>query len=220
MSAKRKHPKPEASKVTLAAEEVERLRAKEREACECLDRLKRVQADYENARKRLAREKEEFFLYANEDLISKFLPIMDNFDRALQQAGNTQDNSDAFIEGVRMIQKQFEGILTQSGLVQIESVGKLFDAQRHEALATIPSDTHPENTVVEEIQKGWFLRDRLLRPALVKVAVSATSAKPQGRQDEAGKPGEVDNKKIEEEPDNKKIEEEPKEKEHGEGNRN
>jgi molecular chaperone GrpE len=156
-------------KITLDSVEVERLRAQEKEAAGHLERLQRTQAEFENARKRLAREKSEYFLYAHEELIAKFLPVVDNFDRALEQAQD-ESHREAFIEGIRLIRKQLEGVLTESGLKPVESIGKTFDANQHEALAQVSSDAHPENTVVEEVQKGWFLHDRLLRPALVKIS--------------------------------------------------
>jgi molecular chaperone GrpE len=157
--------------VQIDQEEWERLKAKENEAGKLLDQVKRIQADYENSRKRLAREKDEFLQYANEGLIAQFLPIVDNFDRALLHADTTPE-AHALLEGIRLIQKQLEDVLKQNGLTRVESVGKTFDPHRHEAMAQVATQDHPDNTVVEEVQRGWMYRERLLRPALVKVATS------------------------------------------------
>jgi len=159
--------------VSIGLIELNRLKAKEQEAAQYLEQVKRTQADYENARKRLEREKADFILFANEELMKQLLPIVDDFDRAFKQGDHPQADQ-AFVEGVRVIKNKFEDVLKGMGLKRIEeSTGKTFDANIHQAVAHVPSDTHAENIVIEEVQKGWLFGDRLLRPAYVAVSSGA-----------------------------------------------
>ena len=131
------------------------------------DRYMRTLADFENFRKRSEREKTDFFRYAMAGTIKDLLPILDNFDRALDHASE----GDEFHKGISLIYKQLFDILKKHGLKPIEESGVRFDPNLHEAVVREEDPSVPSHTVVGILQKGYFLDDRLLRPALVKVAV-------------------------------------------------
>lgn len=131
------------------------------------DRYMRTLADFENFRKRSEREKTDFFRYALAGTIKDLLPILDNFDRALEHAAE----GDEFHKGVSLIYKQLFDVLQKHGLKPIEESGVRFDPNLHEAVVREEDASVPSHTVVSILQKGYFLDDRLLRPALVKVAV-------------------------------------------------
>jgi molecular chaperone GrpE len=146
-----------------------RLEEKEREAKENLDRLLRTAADFENFKKRAAREKEDWLKFANEDLIRSILPFIDNLERAVNHAEKVADTG-VLIEGIKLTLQQIHQTLNRFGLVPFDSVGKPFDPERHEAMVMIETDQHEPNQVVEEFQRGYLLNERLLRPASVSVA--------------------------------------------------
>jgi molecular chaperone GrpE len=146
----------------------EQLAAKDKEARENWDRFLRERADLENYRKRVSKEKEELLNYGNKSLIEEILPIVDNLERALAHA--TEDGQAAVVEGIRMTHGMLVAALKKFGVTPIESVGAPFDSAFHQAMAQVPTDEHPPNTVVEEYQKGYLLKERLLRPAMVTVA--------------------------------------------------
>lgn len=131
------------------------------------DRYMRTLADFENFRKRSEREKTDFFRYALAGTIKDLLPVLDNFDRALEHAAD----GDEFHKGVALIYKQLFDMLQKHGLKPIEESGVRFDPNLHEAVVREEDPSVPSQTVVAILQKGYFLDDRLLRPALVKVAV-------------------------------------------------
>lgn len=133
------------------------------------NRLVRLQADFENYRKRTQREKEEYFKYASASLCEQLLPVIDNFHLAL--AARDEDPSNV-VKGVEMIYRQLEEILQREGLTPIETVGQEFDPAKHEAVMQEETQEHPENMVIAELRRGYYLKDRLLRPAMVKVAKS------------------------------------------------
>jgi len=137
------------------------------ENLEYKDRYMRTLADFENFRKRSEREKTEFYKYALAGLLRDLLPVLDNFDRALDHAGDGDD----FHRGVLLIYKQLYDILTKHGLKPIEQSGVAFDPKIHEAVVSEEDPSVPSHTVIAILQKGYFLHDRLLRPAMVKVAV-------------------------------------------------
>jgi molecular chaperone GrpE len=153
--------------------EIEELRTKleekEKEAKEVYDRLLRMAADFENYKKRAAKEKEDWTKFANEDLLKAILPFIDNLQRAVNHAETVADTG-VMIEGVRLTLQQILQTLNRFGLVPFESVGKIFDPAMHEAMLVVESDQHEPNRVVEEFQKGYLLNDRLLRPATVSVS--------------------------------------------------
>jgi molecular chaperone GrpE len=142
---------------------------KEKEAKEHYDRLLRVAADFDNYKKRVVREKEEWTKFANEDLIKALLPFVDNLERAVNHAEKVDDTG-VLIEGVRLTIQQLLQSLNKFGLSSFESVGKPFDPTVHEAMLVVETDEHEPNQVVEEFQKGYLLNNRLLRPATVSVS--------------------------------------------------
>lgn len=131
------------------------------------DRYLRTLADFENFRKRSEREKEDFRRYALVGVIRDLLPVIDNFDRALEHA----EEGDEFHKGVALIYKQLFDVLQRHGLKTISESGVRFDPNIHEAVVREEDPSVPSHTVVAILQKGYFLHDRLLRPAMVKVAV-------------------------------------------------
>jgi len=135
------------------------------------DRHLRLQADFENFKKRVEREKDDFFIHATAQLVGRLLPVLDNFERAILHAVEDPATAGGFLEGVRLIHKQLLDELVRQGLRPIDAVGKPFDPGHHEAVATEPEASVPPNTVLMEFQRGYYFRDRLLRPAMVKVSV-------------------------------------------------
>lgn len=146
--------------------ELDQLRA---EAEDHKQRLLRTQADFDNFRRRTVKEKEELGKYASSKLIVELLPVIDNFERAL---GTVSENADvsSYAKGVEMIFRQFEGVLKAEGLTPMESVGTPFNPEFHQAIMQVESDEYEEGIVVEEVQKGYLLKDKVLRPAMVKVS--------------------------------------------------
>jgi molecular chaperone GrpE len=134
-----------------------------------MDRLLRKQAEFENFRKRGEREMQDAYVRARADLLGDILPIIDNFDLALQHAENA--SAEVIHEGVQLIYKQMMDTLGRLGLEAIEAAGQPFDPEMHEAVATEQSEEVPDHTVVGVLQRGFKLGDRMLRPARVKVAV-------------------------------------------------
>lgn len=157
----------------LSAHEVEelkkRLNEKEKEAKESLDRLLRIAADFENYKKRAAREKEDWTKFSNEDLIKSILPFIDNLERAVDHAEKVTDTG-VLIEGIKLTLQQVLQTLNRFGLTPFESVGKPFDPARHEAMLVVETDRHEPDQVVEEFQRGYLLNERLIRPATVSVS--------------------------------------------------
>lgn len=151
-------------------EELEKkLEEKEKEAKENYDRLLRLAADLENYKKRAIKEKEEWTKFANEELMKSLLPLIDNLERAVNHAEKVVDTG-VMIEGVRLTLQQLLQTLNKFGLSTFESTGKPFDPSVHEAMFVVETDQHEPNQVVEEFQKGYFLNDRLIRPATVSVS--------------------------------------------------
>lgn len=146
----------------------EQLAAKEKEARENWDRFLRERADLENYRKRVGREKEELLNYGNKSLLEEILPIIDNLERALAHA--SEDGLGAVVEGIRMTHAMLLTALKKFNVTPIEAVGAPFDSAFHQAMAQVPTDQYEPNTVVEEYQKGYMLKERLLRPSMVTVA--------------------------------------------------
>ena len=151
------------------------------EAKENHDRYLRVYAEFENYRKRTARENEEFRKFANESLIKELLGVVDNLERAVESSATQPDNEARIIEGVQMTLKEILSILEKFQVTPIEAVGKPFDPRYHQAFQQEENDEYPENTVVKEFQKGYLLHDRLLRPSMVVVSKKkeSTGAKPE-----------------------------------------
>jgi molecular chaperone GrpE len=144
------------------------LAAKDVECRENWDRFLRERADLENYRKRTSREKEELLNYGTKSLIEEILPVVDNLERALAHAAD--DESSAVVEGIRMTHSMLVAALKKFGVTPIETAGAVFDSAFHQAMAQIPTDQQTPNTVIDEFQKGYMLKDRLLRPAMVSVS--------------------------------------------------
>lgn len=140
------------------------------QAEENYQRLLRVQADFDNFRRRARAEKEDFAKYASLKLIEQLLPIVDNFDRALSSSKETKD-FDALVKGLDMTYRGMDQLLTAEGLKPIEAVGQPFNPEFHQAVMQVESEEHEEGIVVEELQKGYILKDKVIRPAMVKVSV-------------------------------------------------
>lgn len=162
---------PEQSATTSATEEaaalgaeLEKLRA---ERNLLLDRMARLQAEFDNARKRAAREQQEYKDFALADALKNLLPILDSFDRALQ--AKVQKAED-FRSGVELIRKQFQDALEKLGLRPIPAKGEPFDPRLHEAIEMVDSNEVKDHHVLDELQRGYKLKDRLLRPSMVRVA--------------------------------------------------
>jgi molecular chaperone GrpE len=148
----------------------EQLADKEKEARENWDRFLRERADLENYRKRVGREKEELLNYGNKSLLEEILPVIDNLERALAHA--SEDGLGAVVEGIRMTHTMLLTAVKKFNVTPIDAVGAPFDSAFHQAMTQIPSDQHEPNTVVEEYQKGYMLKERLLRPSMVSVATA------------------------------------------------
>ena len=129
----------------------------------------RTLADMENLRKRTQRDKEELAKFANENILREILPVIDNLERAVEHAEQTESN-DGLFEGVQMTLTQFSQLLSKFGVEPVDAVGQLFDPAYHQAMGQLESDEHPVNTVIQQMQKGYQLNDRLLRPAFVMLA--------------------------------------------------
>lgn len=147
-------------------QELEEARAKSEAAN---DMMLRLAAEMENYKKRALKEQDLMKKYANQNLIKELLPVMDNLERALKSASESKD-FDAFLEGVAMILKQMKTVLEREGLVEVKAVGEVFDPNYHEAVAHVPSDEVSENIIIEELQKGYIMHDRVLRPSMVIVS--------------------------------------------------
>ncbi len=142
------------------------------EKASLFDQLLRRQAEFENYRKRIERERSEIYQRGRDDVLLQFLPVVDNFERALSSLEKSEGDAEALRDGVELIHKQFIDALSKFGLKAVEAVGQAFDPHVHEAVTTEATDKHKENTVIEEFQRGYKIGDRLLRPAKVKVASS------------------------------------------------
>ncbi len=133
-------------------------------------RALRAQADFDNFRRRTLKEKEELAQYATSKLVTELLPVMDNFERALVTTPANPE-FEAFAKGVNMIFRQLEGVLKAEGLTAMETVGQPFNPEYHQAIMQVESEEYEEGIVTEEIQKGYLLKDKVLRPAMVKVSM-------------------------------------------------
>lgn len=147
-------------------QEIEVLR---RQLDETQQRYLRAQADFDNFRRRARIEKEEFLKYASLKIIELLLPIRDNFDRALSSSKETKDVN-ALVKGLDMVYRQLEQIMEQEGVKPIEAVGQPFNPQFHEAIMQVESEEHEAGIVLEEIVKGYMMKDKVIRPAMVRVS--------------------------------------------------
>ena len=161
-----------------AVQELEReMETLQKEKEELYDRLIRKQADFENFRKRSEKEKREFQQYALTDIVGELIFILDNFERAFSHAGDASGSE--YAKGVQLIYRQLKDLLEKRGLRVIESEGKKFDPNFHEAVAREERNDVEEGTILEELQRGYFFHNRLLRPAMVKVSYSTDEKTPE-----------------------------------------
>ncbi len=156
----------EKSPLEILQEELEK---KTEEAKKNYDQYLRSLAEVDNMRKRTQRDKEEYVKYAHVSIIKKLLPIIDDLNRGVAVA-NTSKDFETLSKGVEITAKNLMELLKHEGVAEIDCLGKPFDPQYHEPLMVEPSDEHPENTVIEELSKGYTLHDRIIRPSLVKVS--------------------------------------------------
>ncbi|AUJ26219.1 heat shock protein GrpE [Virgibacillus dokdonensis] len=157
----------EANDSDADAELQSKLKALQAEKEELYQKLLRVQAEYDNFKKRTVKEREAARKYQSQDLIQELLPALDNFERALQ-VEKTEDTA-SIIDGISMVYKQIKDALASQGAEEITAVGEEFDPNVHHAVMQIEAEDKPSNIVVEELQKGYKLKDRVIRPAMVKV---------------------------------------------------
>ncbi len=136
------------------------------------DMMLRLAAEMDNYKKRVLKERESLIKYGAQGLLQELLPILDNFERAIE-SGNKSRDLDSFLEGVEMIFKQMSDALERKGVSKIDAVGEIFDPNIHEAVMHVNSEEYPENAVIEELQKGYMLHDRVIRPAMVTVSKGA-----------------------------------------------
>lgn len=156
--------------VTLAEADFLKLKEAAEKSPELQDKLLRLQADFDNSRKRLERDKQDFIKFANEGIILELLNVLDDLERTVNLAETGKEDLTAFLKGVEMILAHLYEMLKEYGVKPIESEGKIFDPHYHEALMQVEDGNLPEHTVVEELQKGYMLNDRVIRTAKVKVS--------------------------------------------------
>ena len=167
---------------TDPSDELERqMETLQKEKEELYDRLLRKQADFENFRKRSEKEKREFQLYALSDIMGELIFILDNFERAISHAGDAANSE--YAKGVQLIYRQLKDVLEKRGLRAIEAEGKKFDPNFHEAVAREERNDLEEGTILEELQRGYYFQNRLLRPAMVKVSYSTGENSDEGNSD-------------------------------------
>ena len=165
-------PEEKISRLEKELDEKEKgLAQKTDEASDNYDQLLRMAAELDNYKKRSSREREEFINYANEELIKELLPVVDSCERAISSAKAAEETG-GILEGLELIFKQLYSVLEKRGVTYIEAVDKPFDPNYHEAVMTVSGIDYQDNVVVEELQRGYTLRDRVIRPSMVKVAKS------------------------------------------------
>jgi molecular chaperone GrpE len=156
---------------TVTPEQLEELKARAAKADEHWERLLRTSADFDNFKKRVVREKQDAIRYANETLIEKLLPVLDNLEMALAAAQpESTESAQSLQAGVAMTAQQLKKVLADAGLEEVDAAGQKFDPNWHEAVSQLESADVPEGHVLQQLRKGYKLRDRLLRPASVVVA--------------------------------------------------
>ena len=134
------------------------------------ERFLRVNAEFENYKKRIVRENSERFKYFNLDLIKELLPSLDNLERAITHAKSENKDFDSMIEGLEMVNKMTHEVFEKFGVSRVNTVGEVFDPNIHQAVGVVQSDSVPENHIVEECLGGYLLHDRIIRPAMVRVS--------------------------------------------------
>ncbi|RKY42873.1 MAG: nucleotide exchange factor GrpE [Candidatus Makaraimicrobium thalassicum] len=160
--------KPFRGRVDIPEEEFEKLKEKAGQRDEYYNKWLKVHAEYENTRRRMEKEKTDHMRFANENIISQLFPIVDNFDMALAAMEKAEDKT-AVMDGIGLVQKEFHRILEDNGVERIETEGKQFDPNVHEAVTVARTSEHPDGLILEEVRAGYMLNKRLLRPAQVRV---------------------------------------------------
>ena len=156
---------------TVTPEQLEELKQRAAKADEHWERLLRISADFENFKKRAAREKQDAIRFANESLMEKLIPVLDSFDMALAAAQNASgDPGQSLQTGISMVSQQLKGALQEAGLEAVDATGKAFDPNFHEAVSQQETADVPEGHVMQQLRRGYKLRERLIRPASVVVA--------------------------------------------------
>jgi molecular chaperone GrpE len=160
--------------VTLSKQEYDELSKAAGQKDEYWDKLLRQQAEFDNIRKRQEKERNEFIKYANENLIVQLLEVLDNLERLVSMAEEHKQDFESFLKGVEIILAHLYELLKKYGVKPIETKDKMFDPLYHEALMTVESDSAKENKIIEELQKGYILDNRVIRTSKVKVAKKKT----------------------------------------------
>ena len=178
VSKKKVSEKKDKVKIVDHLKEMEtKLESVEQEAKEAHDRFLRVSAEFENYKKRSAREMDEFRKFANESLIREMLTVVDNLERALNSSNNDNQANSHIAEGVDMTLKEILKVFEKFNVKPIEALGKPFDPNFHQAAMREETNERPENTVLNELEKGYMIHDRLLRPAMVVVSMPKVNTK-------------------------------------------
>ncbi len=157
-------------------DDVIKLLEAEQKAAENHDRFLRLAAEFENYKKRTARETADFRKFANEAMLKELLLVVDNLERAIESARAGEGSIQSLLQGVEMTRNEILKVFDKFGAVPIAAMGETFDPNFHQAVARETSKDHPENTVVKELQKGYMLHDRLLRPSMVIVSKPGSNA--------------------------------------------
>ncbi len=153
----------------------EKLKAAEEAAKESYDRFLRVSAEFENYKKRSAREMEEFRKFANQSLVKELLPIVDNLELAIKSSIENKNVANGLVDGVSLTLREILKVFEKHDVKEIEALGQTFDPRYHEAVMREETDKHPENTIMNELQKGYLMHERLIRPSMVVVAAPKKS---------------------------------------------
>jgi molecular chaperone GrpE len=166
---------PEVEGEQLSEQQLTELKEQAGKSAQYYEQLLRTAADLENFKKRAARERQDAIKYANESLLERIIPVLDNFEAALNAATAPNTSVQSLQSGVSMIQQQLKSTIGEAGLEEINAMGQPFDPNLHEAISQQETDDVPEGHVVQQVRKGYKLRDRLLRPASVIVAKKPAS---------------------------------------------
>jgi len=182
MENKKETKEKEAKIITLTEAEYLKLKEEAVKAQEYWDRLLRLQADFENTRKRMDRDKQDFMRFANEGIVLELLNILDDLERTVELAQSKHEDLPTFLKGVEMVLAHLYEMLKEQGIKPIEAVGKIFDPNYHEALMQVENNELPEHTVVEELQRGYLLNGKVVRTTKAKVtkkSLPKTESSPQ-----------------------------------------
>jgi molecular chaperone GrpE len=147
----------------------EQLAAEQQKSQDYLTKLKYLQADFENFRRRTEKQVQDAVTRSNENLVSSLIAVIDDFENAIS-AGEKTENKDALLDGIKMVHKKLDCLLATEGLERLECLGQQFDPNKHEVLAQIPTNDHESGTVIEEARKGFIFKGKVLRPSVVTIA--------------------------------------------------